>query len=85
MKFACAMRCCALLLWSVSSVAQQHPTCVGPQLGTWALLSMQTSLLHSLMRWNLTHSSSVAGRVPGSRVRQQAAKTRHTAGVNPYS
>src|SRR4029077_10253556 len=41
-KFACAMRCCALLLWSVSSAAQQHPTCVGPQLGTWALLSMET-------------------------------------------
>ena len=53
MKFACAMQCCALLLWSVSLVAQQHPTCVGPQLGTWALLSMETEDLETGEKHNL--------------------------------
>ena len=36
------MRWCALVVWSASAAAQQHPTCAGPQLGTWALLSMET-------------------------------------------
>jgi Lipocalin-like domain len=53
MKSACAMRCCALLLWSMSSVAQQHPTCAGPQLGTWALLSMETEDLETGQKHNL--------------------------------
>ena len=53
MKFACAMRCCALLLWTMSSVAQQRPTCVGPQLGTWALLSMETEDLETGEKHNL--------------------------------
>ena len=39
---SCALRCCALLLWSAGAVAQQHPACTGPQLGTWILLSMET-------------------------------------------
>jgi hypothetical protein len=43
MKSACTLlRCCTLLLWSVSSVAQEHPMCAGSQLGNWALLSMET-------------------------------------------
>ncbi len=53
MKFASAMRCCALLVWSVSAVAQQHPTCTGPQLGTWALLSMETEDLETSQKRNL--------------------------------
>jgi Lipocalin-like domain len=32
----------ALLLWSANSIAQQHQTCAGPQLGSWVLLSMET-------------------------------------------
>jgi Lipocalin-like domain len=50
---ACAMQCCALLFWSVSSVAQQHPTCAGPLLGTWALLSMETQDLETSEKRNL--------------------------------
>jgi hypothetical protein len=53
MKAAYAMRCCALLFWSVTSVAQQHPTCAGPQLGTWALLSMETADLETGQKHNL--------------------------------
>ena len=53
MKPACAMRCCVLLLWSVSSTAQQHPTCAGPQLGTWILLSMETEDLETREKHNL--------------------------------
>jgi Lipocalin-like domain len=53
MKSACAMQCCALLLCSVSSVAQQHPTCAGPQLGTWILLSMETEDLETGQKHNL--------------------------------
>ena len=53
MKFASAMQFCALLLWSVSSVAQQHPTCAGPQLGTWTLLSMETEDLETGQKRNL--------------------------------
>jgi Lipocalin-like domain len=53
MNSACAMRCCALLLWSVSSLAQQHPTCAGPPLGTWALLSMETEDLETGQKHNL--------------------------------
>jgi len=53
MKSACTMRCCALLFWSVSSVAQQHPTCAGPQLGAWTLLSMETEDLETGQKHNL--------------------------------
>ena len=53
MKSAAAIRCCVLLLWSVSSVAQQHPTCAGPQLGTWTLLSMETEDLETGQKQNL--------------------------------
>jgi len=53
MKPAYAMRCCALLFWSMSSVAQQHPTCAGPQLGTWTLLSMETEDLETGQKHNL--------------------------------
>ena len=53
MKSASATRCCALLLWSVSSVAQQHPTCAGPQLGTWVLLSMETEDQETGQKHNL--------------------------------
>jgi hypothetical protein len=53
MKAAYAMRCCALLFWSATSVAQQHPTCAGPQLGTWTLLSMETEDLETGQKHNL--------------------------------
>src|SRR6202161_3045375 len=53
MKYADATPCLALLLWSVSSVAQQHPTCAGPQLGTWILLSMETEDLETGQKHNL--------------------------------
>lgn len=53
MKAAYALRYCALLLWSASSVAQQHPTCAGPQLGTWVLLSMETEDLETGQKQNL--------------------------------
>ena len=53
MKSAAAIRCCVLLLWSVSSVAQQHPTCAGPQLGAWTLLSMETEDLETGQKHNL--------------------------------
>src|ERR1700728_5224052 len=53
MKSAYLIRCCALLLWSVSSVAQQHLTCAGPQLGTWMLLSMETEDLETGQKHNL--------------------------------
>jgi hypothetical protein len=52
MKSLCAACCCALL-WSVSSVAQQHPMCTGPQLGTWVLLSMETEDLETGQKQNL--------------------------------
>lgn len=53
MKSASAMRCCALLLCSMSSVAQQHPPCTGPLLGSWALLSMETEDLETGQKQNL--------------------------------
>jgi hypothetical protein len=53
MKSLCAACCCALVLWSVSSRAQQHPTCAGPQLGTWVLLSMETEDLETGQKQNL--------------------------------
>jgi len=53
MKSACAVRCCTLFLWSMSSVAQQHPTCAGAQLGTWTLLSMETEDLDTGQKQNL--------------------------------
>ena len=54
MKSARALRYSALLLWSVSSAAQQHPTtCAGPQLGTWILLSMETEDLETGQKHNL--------------------------------
>jgi hypothetical protein len=52
MKFARALRCCALLLCGANSVAQQHPTCAGPQLGTWILLSMETEDLETGQKHN---------------------------------
>ena len=52
MKSAYTMGCCALL-WSMNSLAQQHPTCAGPQLGTWALLSMETEDLETSQKHNL--------------------------------
>jgi len=53
MKSAWAIRCCALVFWSVSAVAQQHPACAGPQLGTWALLSMETEDQETGQKHNL--------------------------------
>jgi hypothetical protein len=53
MMLARALRCCALLAWSVSSFAQQHPTCAGPLLGTWTLLSMETEDLETGQKHNL--------------------------------
>jgi Lipocalin-like domain len=53
MKSAYALPCCAILFWSVSSVAQQHATCIGPQLGTWILLSMETEDLETGQKQNL--------------------------------
>ncbi|MGD0504246.1 MAG: lipocalin-like domain-containing protein [Steroidobacteraceae bacterium] len=53
MRSTRAMPFCALLLGSMSSVAQQHPTCAGPQLGTWILLSMETEDLQSGQKHNL--------------------------------
>jgi hypothetical protein len=52
MKSLCAACCCALLC-SASSVAQQHPTCAGPQLGTWVLLSMETEDQETGQKQNL--------------------------------
>ena len=53
MKSVHALRYCALLLCSANSVAQQHPTCAGPQLGTWILLSMETEDLETGQKHNL--------------------------------
>jgi hypothetical protein len=53
MKSLCAICCCALLLWNARSIAQQHPTCAGPQLGTWVLLSMETEDLETGQKQNL--------------------------------
>ena len=54
MKSACALGCCALLLWSVrSAAADQHPACAGPLLGTWTLLSMETEDLETGQKQNL--------------------------------
>ncbi len=53
MMSAWAGRCCALVFWSVSAVAQRHPACAGPQLGTWALLSMETEDLETGQKRNL--------------------------------
>jgi hypothetical protein len=50
---ALRLRCCALLFWSTSSVAQQHPTCAGPLLGSWTLLSMETEDLDTGQKRNL--------------------------------
>ena len=53
MQPAFVMRCCALLLLSASSIAQQHPTCAGPLLGSWALLSMETEDMETGQKNNL--------------------------------
>ena len=53
MKLARAMRCCALLFWSMSSLAQQNRTCAGPLLGAWTLLSMETEDLETGQKQNL--------------------------------
>ena len=53
MKSASALRGCMLVLWSASSVAQQHPTCAGAQIGAWTLLSMETTDQETNDRHNL--------------------------------
>lgn len=53
MKPAFVMRCSALLLFSASSIAQQHPTCAGPIIGSWALLSMETEDMETGQKNNL--------------------------------
>ena len=45
--------CCALLLLSASAIAQQHQTCAGPQLGSWALLSIETEDMETGQKNNL--------------------------------
>ncbi len=53
------LRCCTLVLWGTSflwstrSVAEQAPTCAGPQLGTWTLLSMESQDLETGEKQNL--------------------------------
>jgi hypothetical protein len=42
-RTALAIRFCALLFLSSSSIAQPHQTCAGPLLGSWALLSIETA------------------------------------------
>ena len=53
MKSACAMRCCALLLWSgvrwLSSIRRAPVR----SLGTWILLSMETEDLETGQKQNL--------------------------------
>jgi hypothetical protein len=55
MKWAFAVQCCAMLLLSASSFAQERPrpTCSGPQLGTWVLLSMETEDMETGQKNNL--------------------------------
>src|SRR5580692_1240387 len=53
MRAAGAVGCCALLLWSLSSLAQQHASCAGPQIGTWTLLSMESEDLETGEKHNL--------------------------------
>ena len=53
MKLTFVMRYPALLLLSASSIAQQHPSCAGPQLGSWALLSIETEDLQTGRKNNL--------------------------------
>ncbi len=53
MKSPCSLRWYALVLWSVSAFAQQPPTCAGPLLGTWILLSMETEDLETGQKQNL--------------------------------
>jgi len=48
-----ALGCCALLAWTAGSLAQQRPSCAGPQLGTWILLSMETEDLETGEKLNL--------------------------------
>jgi hypothetical protein len=53
MRLAWIVQCCALLLCTVSSVAQQSPTCAGAHIGTWVLLSMETEDLETDQKLNL--------------------------------
>jgi hypothetical protein len=53
MKTQCAIQFCAFVLWTVNAGAQQHPSCAGPQLGTWVLLSMETEDLDTGQKHNL--------------------------------
>ena len=53
MKPAFVMRCCALLLLSANSIAQQRATCAGPLVGSWALLSMETEDMETGQKNNL--------------------------------
>jgi hypothetical protein len=53
MKYPRAISCCALLFWTSSSFAQRAPTCAGPQVGNWTLLSMETQDLTTGEKHNL--------------------------------
>jgi hypothetical protein len=53
MKSASTLSGCMLLLCSAGSVAQQHATCAGPQVGAWTLLSMETTDQETNERHNL--------------------------------
>jgi hypothetical protein len=48
-----ALRCCALLCCSVTSLAQPRPSCDGPLIGTWTLLSMETEDFETGKKQNL--------------------------------
>jgi len=53
MNSAFIMPCGALLMLSASAIAQQHPACTGPLLGTWVLLSMETEDMETGEKNNL--------------------------------
>ena len=53
MKGASIALGCALLLGNAGAHAQQHQTCAGPQLGTWALRSFTTEDLETGERTDL--------------------------------
>jgi hypothetical protein len=58
------------MLWSASAFAQQHPACAGPQLGTWALLSMETEDQETGQKYNLlgAHPSGYLSYSPDCRM-----------------
>jgi hypothetical protein len=63
-------RCGALLLLSSSAIAEQHPPCTGPLLGTWVLLSMETEDKETGQKNNLlgVHPSGYLSYGPDCRV-----------------